>query len=64
MLFRSIASRIDPATGSVIPTPSGEDLVQAVPGLGDVANVEVQATGEGRGGGAAAPTIVEMPQGW
>src|SRR5205823_8204169 len=38
----TIASRLDPLTGSVVPAVSGEDLVQAVPGIADVANVEVQ----------------------
>lgn len=39
----TIAARIDPATGSVIPTLSGEELVQAVPGLANIARVEVDA---------------------
>jgi L-asparaginase len=41
----TIASRLDPATGGVVPAVSGEDLVRAVPGLSDVANVEVRPFG-------------------
>ncbi len=41
----TIASRLDPATGGVVPAISGEDLVRAVPGLNDVADVEVQPFG-------------------
>ncbi|MBI4214301.1 MAG: asparaginase [Chloroflexi bacterium] len=37
----TIASRPDPATGGVRPALTGEELVQAVPGLDSVANVEV-----------------------
>src|SRR6266702_919370 len=38
----TIASRLDPATGGVVPAVSGEELVRAVPGLAEVANVEVR----------------------
>lgn len=38
----TIASRLDPATGGVVPAVSGEELVQAAPGLGEVAEVRVQ----------------------
>jgi L-asparaginase len=41
----TIASRLDPKTGGVVPAVSGEDLVRAVPGLADVANVEVRPFG-------------------
>ena len=41
----TIASRLDPATGGVVPAVSGEDLVRAVPGLSGVANVEVRPFG-------------------
>jgi L-asparaginase len=41
----TIASRLDPATGGVVPAVSGEDLVRAVPGLSDVAEVEVRPFG-------------------
>jgi L-asparaginase len=39
----TIASRPDPVTGGVAPALSGEQLVQRVPGLASVANVEVAA---------------------
>ncbi len=38
----TIASKPDPVTGGVVPTLSGDELVAAVPGLGNVADVEVQ----------------------
>ena len=41
----TIASRLDPATGGVVPAVSGEELVRAVPGLAEVANVEVRPFG-------------------
>src|SRR5437660_9922484 len=41
----TIASRLDPATGGVVPAVSGEDLVRAVPGLAELANVEVRPFG-------------------
>jgi len=41
----TIASRRDPSTGGVVPTLGGEELVRAVPGLAEVASVEVQAYG-------------------
>jgi len=41
----TIASRLDPATGGVVPAISGEDLVRAVPGLSNVADVEVRPFG-------------------
>jgi L-asparaginase len=41
----TIASRLDPATGGVVPAVSGEDLVGAVPGLGEIAQVEVRPFG-------------------
>lgn len=41
----TIASRLDPATGGVVPAVSGEDLVRAVPGLSEVADVEVRPFG-------------------
>src|SRR3712207_2996956 len=41
----TIASRLDPSTGGVVPAISGEDLVRAVPGLADVADVEVRPFG-------------------
>lgn len=41
----TIASRLDPATGGVVPAVSGEDLVGAVPGLSEIANVEVRPFG-------------------
>jgi L-asparaginase len=41
----TIASRLDPATGGVVPAVSGEDLIRAVPGLSDVAEVEVRPFG-------------------
>jgi len=41
----TIASRLDPATGGVVPAVSGEDLVRAVPGLSDIAEVEVRPFG-------------------
>lgn len=37
----TIASRPDPVTGAVVPALSGPDLVAAVPGLGEVAEIEV-----------------------
>lgn len=37
----TIAMKYDPATDGLIPAVSGEDLVEAVPGLKDVAQVEV-----------------------
>ncbi|HEY3118886.1 MAG TPA: asparaginase [Chloroflexota bacterium] len=39
----TIASKPDPVTGGVAPALSGEELVAAVPGLGNVADVEVQS---------------------
>ena len=41
----TIASRLDPATGGVVPAVSGEELVRAVPGLAEIANVEVRPFG-------------------
>ena len=41
----TIASRLDPSTGGVVPAVSGEDLVRAVPGLSDVARIEVRPFG-------------------
>lgn len=38
----TIAARPDPKTGAVVPALSGEELVRAVPGLGEVAPVEVR----------------------
>ena len=38
----TIASRLDPATDTVVPAVSGADLVTAVPGLAEHAQVEVQ----------------------
>ena len=43
----TIASRLDPSTGGVVPAVSGEDLVRAVPGLSDVARIEVRPFGRG-----------------
>jgi L-asparaginase len=37
----TIASKIDPKTGGLVPAVSGEDLVASVPGLKDIAEVEV-----------------------
>src|SRR5436190_14290737 len=39
----TIASRPDPVTGGVRPTVSGQDLVDAVPGLAAIAEVEVES---------------------
>src|SRR5687767_12709758 len=38
----TIASKPDPITGGVVPALSGDDLIAAVPGLGNVAEVEVR----------------------
>ena len=38
----TIASRFDPAKGGIVTALTGADLVQAVPGLGKVARVEVE----------------------
>lgn len=37
----TIAMKLDPATGGLIPTVSGEDLIDAVPALKDIAEIEV-----------------------
>lgn len=37
----TIAEKIDPATGGAVPAVSGSDLLAAVPGLDEIANVEV-----------------------
>lgn len=39
----TIASRLDPATGAVAPAISGQELVEAVPGLAEIAAVEVRS---------------------
>lgn len=36
----TIASKVDPATGDVVPALSGDELLEAVPQLGDVARLE------------------------
>ena len=37
----TIAEKYDPATGGVVPAVSGDDLIAAVPGLQDIARIEV-----------------------
>lgn len=37
----TIAEKYDPSTGGVVPAVSGEDLIDAVPGLDDIAEIEV-----------------------
>ncbi len=37
----TIAEKYDPATGGVVPAVSGDDLLAAVPGLSNLANIEV-----------------------
>ena len=37
----TIAMKVDPKIGGLVPAVSGEDLVAAVPGLKDIADVEV-----------------------
>jgi L-asparaginase len=37
----TIAEKYDPATGGVVPAVSGQDLVETVPGLDSLANIEV-----------------------
>lgn len=37
----TIAEKTDPKTGGAIPAVSGKDLIEAVPGLGKIANIEV-----------------------
>ena len=37
----TIASKIDPATGDVVPALSGSELLEAVPGLADAAHLEM-----------------------
>ncbi|MBU0605416.1 MAG: asparaginase [Candidatus Omnitrophica bacterium] len=37
----TIAEKTDPETGGAVPAVSGKDLIEAVPGLGKIANIEV-----------------------
>ena len=37
----TIAEKTDPKTGGAVPAVSGKDLIEAVPGLGKIANIEV-----------------------
>lgn len=37
----TIAEKTDPETGGAVPAVSGKDLIEAVPGLGEIANIEV-----------------------
>jgi len=36
----TIAMKYDPASGGVVPAVSGKDLIEAVPGLGKIADIE------------------------
>ena len=38
----TIASKMDPATGDVVPAVSGDALLKAIPGIGKIARVEVK----------------------
>jgi len=36
----TVAMKYDPASGGVVPAVSGKDLILAVPGLGEIADIE------------------------